>query len=106
MEEVKIDKIFKEYNEVEFKIQRALAEQPIIQAEREMIKREVKKKIEELKELGITFTDREELEKTYKETLETLNNSLDSLKRKLSEYEDLKEELDNNYEENNQGGIY
>lgn len=106
MAEVKIDKIFKEYNEVESKIQKALAEQPRIQAEREMVKREVKKKIEELKELGITFTDREELERTYKETLETLNNSLDSLKRKLSEYEDLKEELNNNYEKTDQGGIY
>ena len=100
-----IEELLQEYSDVESKIQKVLLEQPTIQAEREMLKREVAKKIAELRELGVTFADKEDLEKTFKENIEILENSMESLKRKLSEYEDLKNEISNKYE-NDEGGIY
>ena len=85
--------LLRKYNELEEKIQKALAEQPRLEAEKELAKREVVKKIQELKEMGVEFKDKEDLQRIYSETLKNLNSTMESLERKLSEYEDIRKEV-------------
>lgn len=90
-----MSEILNRFNELEKLAKQAVAEQPALEAERAYIKRDVSKKIAELKEMGITFESREDLDRLYKETEENLVLSLQSLERKLKEYESLKQELNN-----------
>jgi len=100
--------ILKQFNEIEKRAQAAISEQPKLEAERNLVKKEVAKKIQELKELGITFENKDELLKIYKETEDNLELSLQSLKRKLDEYDNLKQELNEieNTNNNDMGVIY
>lgn len=86
--------ILKKYNELEQRVQEALAEQPRLEAERDLAKREVAKKIVELKEMGVEFKDREDLERIKNETIKNLKKNMESLDRKLKEYEGIRKEVD------------
>ena len=86
--------LLNKYNDLESKVKKVLQEQPRLEAERDMLKRDITKKMGELKELGVNFKDREDLEKEYENLSKSLEISLDSLDRKLNEYDYIKKDLD------------
>ena len=59
-----------------------------------------------VKRIRITFENKDELLKIYKETEANLELSLQSLKRKLDEYDNLKQELNEIENTNNNDVIY
>lgn len=98
--------MLKEFNEIEKRAQEAVSEQHALDAERNVIKRDLTNKMNELKAMGVEFKTREDLEKIYNETEENLKLSLQSLKRKLDEYENLKQEIEEIEDNENIGGAF
>lgn len=88
------DRLLQKYNELEEQVQKVLAEQPRLEAERELAKREVDKKMQELRDMGVDFKNKGDLQRIYKETLASLTSTLDSLERKLGEYESIRKEVE------------
>lgn len=88
------DRLLQKYNELEEQVQKVLAEQPRLEAERELAKREVAKKMQELRDMGVDFKNKGDLQRIYKETLASLTSTLDSLERKLGEYESIRKEVE------------
>lgn len=98
--------ILEEFNELEKRAQKAISEQHALDAERNVVKRDVAKKMKELKEMGVEFETKEDLDKIYDETEKNLELSLQSLKRKLEEYENLKQDVEGIDENDDIGGVY
>lgn len=90
-----MENLVTKYKELEKRVKDVTQDKPRLEAERDMLKREITKKVQELKDLGVEFEDREDLEKQYEELSENLRLSLDSLERKINEYEYVKKDLEN-----------
>ena len=90
-----MEDLITKYNKLEKRVKDVTQDKPRLEAERDMLKREITKKVQELKDLGVEFEDREDLEKQYEELSENLRLSLDSLERKINEYEYVKKDLEN-----------
>lgn len=90
-----MENLVAKYKELEKRVKDVTQDKSRLEAERDMLKREITKKVQELKDLGVEFEDREDLEKQYEELSENLRLSLDSLERKINEYEYVKKDLEN-----------
>lgn len=90
-----MESLVTKYKELEKRVKDVTQDKSRLEAERDMLKREITKKVQELKDLGVEFEDREDLEKQYEELSENLRLSLDSLERKINEYEYVKKDLEN-----------
>lgn len=98
----KVNDINTEFKEMDTRMKRVKNELTRMEAERSIAKESLVKEIEKLKELGITFNSKEQLKQEYNELVERITILMDSLKRKITEYEELKEseELSENGKEN------
>ncbi len=86
--------INQEFKEMDNYMKKARTELSRMEAERDLAKENLSKEIEKLKELGISFKNKEQLENEYKETVERTNIMMESLKRKIDEYEDIKNRVE------------
>lgn len=87
--------LLKKYQYLENRVQKVLQEQPKLEAEREMLERDIEKKKKELQELGITFESGNELTTLYEKYQKSFEVSLDTLEKKLSEYDSIRQEVKN-----------
>ena len=81
--------ILKRFKNIEEEVEKLKSEKVRLQLEKENIKNKINEKIQELREMGITFDSKEELKETYEDLKNNLESSIKSLERKLEEYKNL-----------------
>jgi len=82
------------FDQIEKKIREVEKDRNKYETEKEVLRREIEKAKNNLKELGVSFTTKEELLEIKNQTELRLDEALSSLERKLKEFEEIKIKID------------